>query len=555
MLILFSIIAAISAIGLGIVYTKKQFNQNLSNITTQNNTPNIDTSELSKEVDRIEELQNNLEEIKNNIEDLDIPTPEEVSSYDDSKSSLNKISAFFENHSTANAGAEQFILSLLPVSQIGKSLQSMYEVMPKDIIPSLLGDATGSIHDGVSTLMSHEGLSHFIYGMSNLSKIQMISMRNALEHHNFASAIFTPIKSGAMEATGINDATHGIVESIKDVSADMTSALEATPDFADMVNTTDVDITGHIPVITIAIASIREFQLLNEEKTDYMTSLKNIALDAAGAGVGGVAGAKGGAAIGAFLGGPLGAVVGGFIGAVGGAMGGRHITNKIKMAPLKNAIEDYRLKYSSMKNETDRKSRQTLSDIKDFTEDKRSEFKGSEIVNDIPVTDSDTIVSSIALALYQFVLNEIAELRTGVKKLRSSIWYSNKKYESLVTEYEKQIQVMEQQLPSPELIKQNPKVVVDKLIHLNMPNRKTSTDFQNKVNDCRMELKRMNDKNDSSILMWSYMVNNLYQKTLNDIADFSNKEMEALNALFNDWKQKLNAIENKIEIEKGKLGM
>lgn len=55
--------------------------------------------------------------------------------------------------------------------------------------------------------------------------------------------------------------------------------------------------------------------------------------------------------------------------------------------------------------------------------------------------------------------------------------------------------------------------------------------------------------------MWSYMINNLYQQTLNDIADFSNKKMKTLNELFSNWKNEMNRLQNKVEREKGKLGL
>ena len=65
----------------------------------------------------------------------------------------------------------------------------------------------------------------------------------------------------------------------------------------------------------------------------------------------------------------------------------------------------------------------------------------------------------------------------------------------------------------------------------------------------------MNDKNNSSILVWSYMVNGLYQKTLNEIANFSNNQMTAFNQFVAQWKNTLSSLENKVNIEKGKLGL
>ena len=43
------------------------------------------------------------------------------------------------------------------------------------------------------------------------------------------------------------------------------------------------------------------------------------------------------------------------------------------------------------------------------------------------------------------------------------------------------------------------------------------------------------------------MINNLYQQTLNDIADFSNKKMKTLNELFSNWKNEMNRLQNKVE--------
>ena len=151
-----------------------------------------------------------------------------------------------------------------------------------------------------------------------------------------------------MEALGANDSTRELAHSITSMGSDMSTALESSLCIDDLTSSTDFDITGHIPVVTIAISSFREFQLLTEDKTDYITSLKNIALDAAGAGVGALAGAKGGALAGSFFG-PLGTGIGAGIGAIFGAVAGRFATNKIKQIPLNNAIEAYEKEYYIMK--------------------------------------------------------------------------------------------------------------------------------------------------------------------------------------------------------------
>ena len=121
--------------------------------------------------------------------------------------------------------------------------------------------------------------------------------------------------------------------------------------------------------------------------------------------------------------------------------------------------------------------------------------------------------------------------------------------------YGVEIKDIENQLPPVEFIKTSPDTAIDVLLSLNMPNRKSVKAYQDKINECSAELKSLNDKNNSAVLIWSYMINNLYQKTLNDIAVYSNCQMKALNELFGSWKDTLSEIEGRISVEKGKLGL
>lgn len=555
MIILISILSIIVlVIGTGCYVSKRRYEESFNTYFGDTENVPIDTADLEEEFNRIERLQANLEEVRENINNLDIPTPETFSFYDDTQTTLNKLSNYFEKHSLATAGTEQLILSLLPISQIGQSIQAMAEVLPSNLGRAIFGNALISIKDNIGSISTYDGLGRFISGMTNLNHYQMLSVAKALEHHQITDALLIPIKHGALEVIGVHDATHEIVNSLASISGDIGSAIEASTSISDLTDVSHIDITGHIPVVTIALSSFREFRLLSDDKTNYMSSLKNIALDAAGAGVGGLAGAQGGAIIGSIFG-PVGTLFGGIIGAVGGAICGRKATNKVKRIPLDNAIEAYKTEYDRMKSETDEQSKVTLSSIQTFAEDKRDEFKSSEILEDIPVSDTSSVAEQIALVLYQFVVNEIVEMKKGVSQIRKSIWFSANKYEKLIQEYENQIDCIEKQLPSPQLIRSNPQIVFDTLIDIDMPNRKMSSKFQDKINECKEELKKANDKNDSSILMWSYMVNNLYQKTLNDIADFSNKKMKTLNELFSKWKNTMNKLQNKVEKEKGKLGL
>lgn len=547
-----SIVAA--AVGYGTMKSRSKFYNKVDNLNVQSQHSDIDSSTMKEELSRIDELKRNLAKAQRNIENLDIPTPESLSSFDNTQSSLDKISRFYEKHNLAVAGSEQLIYSILPISQVGQSLSAMAEVLPHDIGNAIFGDALSSLKDGIHPDSAGDFLEKFIHGFGHLSHTAHASVAQALEHHNYFSAAFTPIKSGLMEAVGINDAGHNILSSLHDIGGEMASAAESCTSVGELTSATDFDITGHVPVVTIALSSFREFKLLSSDKTNFISSLKNISLDAAGAGVGAAAGAKAGAVAGSFFG-PIGTIIGGAIGAVGGAMGGRAITNKVKMIPLNNAIEAYETNYHVMKRETESSSKNTLTQISHYAGSKRSEFKDSQLLSNPPIANTKDVVSKIALALYQCIVDETIKMKIYAQELRKSVWYSSEKHEEMIAEYERGTEKLLSQLPPVESISQTPNKALDALMRVEIPTFEGSKAFAKKYEECHKELKELNDKNDSSILMWSYMINNLYNKTLNDIAQFSNTQMEALNRVFNSWKQKMDSLLNAIEKEKGKLGL
>ena len=302
------------------------------------------------------------------------------------------------------------------------------------------------------------------------------------------------------------------------------------------------------------MSSFREYQLLAADKTNVIVSLKNISLDAIGTGGGAVAGAKAGALIGsAFT--PIGTIIGALIGGVIGGMCGRSITNKIKLIPLNHAIKKYEINYNQMKSETEVKSKQALSAIRNVAEKQRKSFKNSKLLHDMPIADTSNIVSLIALSIYKCIVDETIKMKSKANKLRKSIWYSKKKHGMVISTYEKTADDILAQMPLADKIHNDPKSALNILIHLNIPTYTEHEEFQKKIAECRKELKELNDKNDSSLLMWSYMVNNLYKKTLNDIAAHSNEQMKSLDKLFSTWKKTMDKLSSKVEKEKGRLGL
>lgn len=554
---LFAIIisAILVTVGAGVAVSRSRYCNKVHALDQQKKVVSADASGLYSEISRIEKLKESLAVTRNNIDKLDIPTPESVSNYDDTQSSLDKLSRYYENHNLAFAGTEQFILSLLPVSQVGRSLQAMAEVLPHDLGTAVFGNALASLKDGLHPDSLSDVLGKFVEGAGHLSSQATRSMFLSLEHHDYFKAAFTPIKAGLIHASGVDEAGHQVVHSLKDLGSEMANAAEYSASVEELASATDIDIAGHVPVVTLALSSFREVRLLAKDKTDYLTSLKNIALDATGAGVGALAGGKAGAIVGSAICPGIGTIVGGMVGAIGGAIGGRTLTNKVKMKPLNDAIANYENNYNRMKQETDQKSKATLAAIAEQAENKRKIFKQSELLSVPPVVESENVVPKIALVLYQTIVNEALMMQAYAAELRKSFWYSAEKHDEIITSYENVARKILDQMPPVEDIKYSPESALDILLDLEVPENCVKHSYQHKIDECQKELKELNDKNDSSILMWSYMINNLYQQTLNEIAQFSNEQMAALNKVFLSWKNTMEVLATAIDKEKGKLGL
>lgn len=536
-----------ASVGTGAVISKKRFNKKLSDIDVQSTESVAQDESLSTEIKRFEDFKINLEQVRENVEKLDIPTPDEhLTHIDDAESSLNKVSKFLEKYSTYQAGTEAVILSILPVSQTGEALFSFASVAP-DLISDAFSNSLAALHfpsfDHVSDCLSKfcEGIAH----------TNPMGLTKAIEHHDYMKALWKVGKNPLSEMTGFHDATGALSESVHDMGETLSNASELSIDPTDL---TDLDFSGHIPVMTIAMSSFREFNLLMDNKTDAFSSLKNIGLDAAGAGGGGLVGAKAGALAGSLFG-PVGTLVGGIIGGIGGAMGGRAITNEIKQKPLKNAIEDYQTNAARMKSETKEQSRGMLQNIDDFTTQKRQEFKTDKLLKEIPVVENQNTIIGITLIIYQAVSDHLEVMKQKVAKMKSSIWYREDKYGVIIQNYENHISNIERQLPPMANIEANPKLALEVLLSLQIPTQEKDTIYKQKFQECSQELKEMNDKNNSSVLVWSYMVNGLYQKTLNEIAEYANEQMTAFNNLVDQWKQTIKSLEDKVNKEKGKLGL
>lgn len=140
------------------------------------------------------------------------------------------------------------------------------------------------------------------------------------------------------EQHAINEQMLGQEHIFIDDSLSVHDATSATQDALDAAGG-QVDV--HVPWITAARSSFREFELLNAGKTDLGRAAKNVAVDTAVMGGGAKAGAVLGAKIGTLFGPGLGTAVGAVIGGVVGGKVGSGVARDIREQPLRDARTAY----------------------------------------------------------------------------------------------------------------------------------------------------------------------------------------------------------------------
>ena len=531
------------------------FNKRLTNLTNVNSKHLSLEEKIKKELIRIEKLKHNKKEIQINIQKLDIPSPEELTETDDMKSTLTKLSIFYEKHNVKIAGIENTILSLLPISQTGASLQALYHTLPPDLGEKLFADVWPNLQHGIHPDSISDFAEKFLSGMSDLSHTARHSMMTAFNHHDYFNGIMTPIKHGAMEALGINDSISDISSSLHDIGADLSNAAENCAEFAELTDVANIDITGHLPIITITMSTIREVQLLADNKTNILSALGHITLDTIGTGGGGLVGTIIGVCTGALTQSPTGIIIGAIVGGIMGGIYGRKITNWIKTRPYRKAVEKYTEKYNLMIKEKKSITESTFTNIRTYANNKRTEFKNSKILEKTPIYETNETISKITFIIYQTIVKELYNIKKDISKLKHSFWFSSKKHSTIINDCELKVNAITSALPSVENITTNSQEALTVILGLNLPCKNSEKNLADVTTKCYMELKEMNDKNDSAILFWAYMVENYYRNTLNEVATYSNSQMKELNEVFNRWDTTIKKLEKKVLKEKGKLGL
>lgn len=127
----------------------------------------------------------------------------------------------------------------------------------------------------------------------------------------------------------------------------------------------EFDFAPSFPVVTALVSAWREVRLLWEGKTDGATSLKNLGLDILGTGGGGFLGAKLGAALGTLVSPGAGTLAGALLFGVLGSMTGRSITNGLKEAAYRQAVEAYEKARKEAQGRLEEAHRAAVRDVQD----------------------------------------------------------------------------------------------------------------------------------------------------------------------------------------------
>lgn len=505
---------------------------------------------LKGEIDRFNLLQKNLFFARKNLSKLEIAVVEDINSREYSKA-LSQLDVFYEKHAAKIAGAETVLLSVLTIPQIKETLWTLGKVAP-DLFTDAIHKTMEAWHAGASIpgeVPVMECFNHFLSGIGDASNLTKISIIRSIEHGNYFGAAMKVAKNGIVEMLGINDAKHALQETLHSAGSSLNDIAEAT---ITPVDWTNIDLSHHIPVITIAMSSIREVKLLGENHTDVHTSVKNIALDATGTGGGGWAGAKVGAGIGLLFG-PLGGFVGGVIGGVTGAMIGRTITQKVKEIPLRDAIDKLNDYAESMQIEIKNESIDLYDKIKAFSIYKRDKFSNNQYLNETPIKDLN-IVHELVIIIYEDILEYRNSIENYINDMKASKWYKSEKHAIIIYKFMKEFDKFFNRLPNIDDILHHPYKALEQLLSIDIPKLKVNYQLTPKIHNYYHELRNQIDKDNIAILLWVGMINGDYQKTLNDITIFSNNNISMFNASVIGKQCQLKEYENKVKYEKQKLG-
>ncbi len=499
-----------------------------------------------------------VDNLKQNSRQLPFPIPAEPLQNQTIKVIAENLTKTFAERGVAFVGMEQFLLMVLPPEKVTECLIFATETVFEhgtDAMSESFISVKASLLEGVVNIQDPEIIKecfeHFCSAILDYFK----------EAENVSDFI-NALESGGVRAAFLQIITADTVFQTLNPAFNFTEHLDAIQDtWAHHLHETTYSIgnhvyhtiipspTFHIPIITIIKSSIRELDLLADEKTEVETSVKNIALDVVGTGGGAFLGAKAGFLAGSFFPG-VGNLVGGIIGAIGGAMGGRFLTNSIKEIPLQTAIENYKNSFDSMLSDLALFLSQSALEIRDYSINEKKRFH--ESINNMPHFDAaKPELVMIANELANAQLDDIKTQRLNIQPFTKSIFSFTFKNRAKLKKIKGVLNSMEKAIPNRDLINLKPHEAMKLIREFHyFENRrfgaelKISTVFLNKKNADFYKV----------LMMWLVKSKSEYDTSISKINSLLKEKIEEYGKKSESWKYKLNSYRNTINIEKAKLG-
>ncbi len=535
--------------------------------------------EFDREIKIFQNETNIVSQLEERVQNMRLPIPDIPQNNATGEAIVKQLIETFEKNTLVFAGTEQIVLQIISNEALYNSLAVTIETLGtqigqtaldawaqiQQIGPDALQLASADTYDqlALNSLKSiFNGLKDYYTDPNHLMKSTdfLFHLTHGMKEHDIGDLqdIFKHLfdhdhievyrHGGESLINSIHDHVSMISNSISEHSHSASTVIGENFHHEFFANGDGVN--AHFPYFTLILASVREASLLIEEKTNLANSLKNISLDVAGTGLGSLGGLKAGVSIGAFFG-PLGAAIGGIVGAVGGAIAGRAITNDIKIAPLKEAIEAYHHCLSALKAGMREAAVYTNNDVRNRALESQNSLHDNlgEIPKQIDLLE---ILAPMAIQLKECVLQDIVDAQGKINKINQLNFMRNREIRNMLERVNQDISVIEAGLPNDETLKKSPLIAITML--LSNPALENGQSFA-KVKNIIDEMHRINGSYQSSYLFWSYHAGVRYREALNEILKAFESSTQRYNATCVEWKKRILASQELVTKRKGELGI
>jgi len=473
--------------------------------------------------------------------------------FDQPQVTLDKLLRSVEFKSAALAGTEQLVLTFISpntfpdfIEKSASAIAPHAESMKTHFLEALKEMKATAVKEWSSNSFSElgvkclkgffEGLKDIWHHISHLDLQGILILAKEsetalfLNFHAISKAL-DPVLHTEAFVSGLKhhlgDHAHQVAPALKDNAMQMV----------------DIDPTGHFPLITLAFSGYREVGLLQEGKTEFWNSVKNLSLDVAGTGTGAAAGAAIGTAI--FPG------IGTIIGGIAGAIGGRLATNAIKTQPFKDARTYHSNLLSSYQYDNKIKVRDIHGIMVQHVDCVKNDFHQNK--PEFPVKiERDELYLQSAFYLKQAAEDDMRVATAYIKRAEAS-WFSKLGYfQRKITSAKLALANYQQMIPNDNAIQQDSATALQTLTDL--PELQYGTFCK-----AKMEIMRSIQQSSAYIgtqtMVWCFSLAVVYRNALGNIKNELNTQAKDYMTFVEQYKSRLEASEKDLRKEADRLGL